>query len=163
MFEVTRIGPFNMKIAITGGAGFFGRHLAHSLVKDGHQAVLVARGVDSPDADIRGLDHTNFAAVGTSSVKKLTEDFAGCDAVAHCAGINRAIGEQTYERVHVHGTQNVVDAAIATGLKKVLLLSFLRARPHCGSPHHDYGRLKGKQLMPPSNSSCDFPFDSHNK
>ena len=122
-----------MKIAITGGTGFVGRHLARALVKDGHHVVLVARGVDARDADIRALDHATFAGVGTSSVEKLTEAFAGCDAVAHCAGINRAIGEQTYERVHVQGTRNVVDAARAAGLKKILLLSFLRARPSCGS------------------------------
>jgi nucleoside-diphosphate-sugar epimerase len=70
-------------------------------------------------------------------VEKLAEAFAGCDAVAHCAGINRAIGEQTYERVHVQGTQNVVDAAREAGVKKVLLLSFLRARPHCNSAYHE--------------------------
>ena len=70
-------------------------------------------------------------------MEKLTEAFAGCEAVAHCAGINRAIGEQTYERVHVQGTQYVVDAARAAGVKKVLLLSFLRARPNCGSPYHE--------------------------
>ena len=126
-----------MKIAITGGTGFVGRHLARALVKDGHDVVLIARGVDNRDADIRDLEHATFAAVGTSSVEKLTEAFAECDAVAHCAGINRAIGEQTYERVHVQGTQNVVDAARAAEVKKILLLSFLRARPNCGSPYHE--------------------------
>ena len=84
-----------MKIAITGGTGFVGGHLARALVKDGHQVVLVARGVDARNADIRELDHATFAAIGTSSVEKLTETFTGCDAAAHCAGINRAVGEQT--------------------------------------------------------------------
>jgi NADH dehydrogenase len=126
-----------MKIAITGGTGFVGRHLARALVKGGHQVVLIARGVDSRDTDIRDLDNASFVAIGTSSSEKLAEAFAGCDAVAHCAGINRAIGEQTYERVHVQGTQNVVDAAREAGVKKVLLLSFLRARPHCNSPYHE--------------------------
>lgn len=79
----------------------------------------------------------SFAGIGTSSEQQLAEAFAGCDAVAHCAGINRSIGEQTYERVHVEGTRNVVNAARAAGVKKVLLLSFLRARPNCGSPYHE--------------------------
>ena len=126
-----------MKIAITGGTGFVGRHLARALVRDGHQVVLIARGVDTRDVDIRHLGHATFAAIGTSSVGKLAGAFAGCDAVAHCAGINRALGEQTYECVHVEGTENVVDAAHAAGVRKVLLLSFLRARPGCGSPYHE--------------------------
>ncbi len=94
-------------------------------------------GVDARDTEIRTLDNATFAEIGTSSAKKLAEAFAGCDALAHCAGISRAIGEQTYERVHVQGTRNVVDAARAAGVRKVLLLSFLRARPHCRSPYHE--------------------------
>src|ERR1051325_6709782 len=72
-----------------------------------------------------------------SGVKVLTEAFAGCDAVAHCAGINREIGAQTFHRVHVDGTRNVVKAAREAHVKKILLMSFLRARPNCESPYHD--------------------------
>jgi len=126
-----------MKIAITGGTGFVGRHLARALVSQGHEVVLIARGFDTRDSEIRNLHNATFAPVGTDSTEKLIEAFDGCDAVAHCAGINRSIGEQTYERVHVQGTQNVVDAAKAAGVKKVLQLSFIRARPDCGSPYHE--------------------------
>jgi NADH dehydrogenase len=126
-----------MKIAITGGTGFVGRHLARALVSGGHKVVLIARGVDSRDSDVRNLEGASFAPIGTGSAMKLAGAFAGCDGVAHCAGINRAIGEQTYERVHIQGTRNVVDAARDAGLRKVLLLSFLRARPHCDSPYHE--------------------------
>jgi NADH dehydrogenase len=70
-------------------------------------------------------------------VKQLTQAFDGCHAVAHCAGINREIGDQTYERVHVQGTRNVVEAAKAAGVEKIVLTSFLRARPQCGSPYHE--------------------------
>lgn len=108
-----------MKIAITGGTGFVGGHLARALVAEGHEVVRLGRRVGLEDAD------------------KLTEAFAGCDAVAHCAGINREIGRQTYRRVHVEGTRNVVNAAKRAGVKKVALLSFLRARPDCGSGYHE--------------------------
>ena len=70
-------------------------------------------------------------------MNQLNEAFAGCNAVAHCAGINRELGEQTYERVHVEGTRNVVEAARAAGVEKIVLMSFLRARPNCGSPYHE--------------------------
>jgi NADH dehydrogenase len=39
--------------------------------------------------------------------------------------------------VHVRGTQAVIDAARRAGVEKVVLLSFLRARPNCGSAYHE--------------------------
>jgi len=126
-----------MRIAITGGTGFVGRTLARSLVQDGHEAVLVARGVDRRDPTTLGLPRVNYHPVGLDDSAALNHALAGCDAVAHCAGINREIGRQTYQRVHVEGTRHVVHAARQAGVKKIVMLSFLRARPNCGSGYHE--------------------------
>ncbi len=126
-----------MKIAITGGTGFIGRHLARRLAEEGHEVVLIARGVDRRDEAIRGFPRATFLAIGTDDEGKLAAAFHGCEAVAHCAGINREIGRQTYQRIHVEGTRHVVAAAKRAGVKKILLTSFLRARPGCGSGYHE--------------------------
>jgi NADH dehydrogenase len=126
-----------MRFAITGGTGFVGRHLARQLVATGHEVVLVARGEDHRDLSITTLSGITFARVGTAEVASLTDAFAGCDAVAHCAGINRELAAQTYQSVHVDGTANVVEAARKAGVDRVALLSFLRARPDCGSAYHE--------------------------
>jgi len=106
-----------MRVAITGGSGFVGRNLAEHL----DDAVVISRrsGVDITDVDA------------------LTTAFRGCEAVAHCAGINREIGEQTFQRVHVEGTQAVVEAARRAGVRRIVMVSFLRARPDCGSGYHE--------------------------
>ena len=106
-----------MRVAITGGTGFVGGNLADRL----DDAVVVSRrsGVDITD------------------VEALTRSVEGCDAVAHCAGINREIGDQTFRRVHVDGTRAVVEAARRAGVKRIVLVSFLRARPDCGSGYHE--------------------------
>jgi uncharacterized protein YbjT (DUF2867 family) len=75
--------------------------------------------------------------MGLEDVEKLAEAFAGCDAVAHCAGINRETGSQTYQRVHIDGTRKLVEAAQKAGVRKLALISFLRARPQCGSAYHE--------------------------
>ena len=126
-----------MKIAITGGTGFVGRHLARKLSQEGHEVILIARGHDHRDESIRNLPGITFAETGVNHEPGLRAAFAGCDAVAHCAGINREIGVQTYQRVHIEGTRNVVTAAKASGVQKIILMSFLRARPHCGSGYHE--------------------------
>jgi uncharacterized protein YbjT (DUF2867 family) len=122
-----------MKIAITGGTGFIGSHLAERLVAGGTEVVLLAR----MDRREKKLQRMKFVVSDLSDPAVLTEAFAGCDAVAHCAGINRELGQQTYRRVHIEGTRNVVEAARAAGVKKVVLMSFLRARPNCGSAYHE--------------------------
>src|SRR5258706_10704372 len=38
-----------MRIAITGGTGFIGRHLASALTASGHEVILIARGRDDRD------------------------------------------------------------------------------------------------------------------
>ncbi|UOQ89479.1 NAD(P)H-binding protein [Agromyces endophyticus] len=108
-----------MRVAITGGTGFVGRHLAERL--NPTETVVVSRRTGTAITDVDAL----VAA------------FAGCDAVAHCAGINREIGDQTFERVHVEGTSAVIEAARRAGVKRIVMLSFLRARPDSGSRYHD--------------------------
>jgi len=126
-----------VRIAITGGTGFAGRHLARALIAEGHQVVLIARGVDRRDEDIRATTGSLFVAASADDEEALTAAFAGCDAVAHFAGINRQIGHQTYARVHIAGTRAVVAAAKRAGVRKIVDLSFLRARPNCGSAYHE--------------------------
>jgi uncharacterized protein YbjT (DUF2867 family) len=118
------------RIAITGGTGFVGRHFAQLLLDRGQVPVLIARRPSAhPGVEVH--------AIGLDDVDALTTAFNGCDGVAHLAGINREIAEQTYERVHVQGTRHVVEAAGRAGIGKIALLSFLRARPDCGSEYHE--------------------------
>ena len=123
-----------MKVAITGGTGFVGRHLAARLIEHGHEVVALGRpgGAERtgllPQAQLVGVDIDDLAG--------LTAAFNGCTAVAHCAGINREIGSQTYAAVHIQGTSNVVRAAQAAGVERIVMLSFLRARPDGPSSYH---------------------------
>jgi uncharacterized protein YbjT (DUF2867 family) len=125
-----------MKVAITGGTGFVGRHLARALATDGHDVVGLARR-SRPAHELHDLKGVTWVAADLSDPAALAQAFAGCDAVAHCAGINRELGSQTFARVHIDGTRHVLHAARRAGVRKIVLLSFLRARPDCGSAYHE--------------------------
>jgi NADH dehydrogenase len=110
-----------MRIAITGGTGFVGGRLAERLRAGGHDVILVSR-------------RTGLSLTGDPD--SLTAALEGCDAVVHCAGINREIGEQTYDAVHVRGTEAIVEAARRAGVSRIVMLSFLRARPDGPTTYH---------------------------
>ncbi|HTB85085.1 MAG TPA: NAD(P)H-binding protein [Candidatus Sulfotelmatobacter sp.] len=126
-----------MKIAITGGTGFVGRNIARRLADEGHHVVLLARGFDQTAPEIRQLPGTQFVPLGLDDPAKLATAFADCDAIIHCAGINREIDGETFQRVHVEGTRHVVAAAHCARVRKIVLISFLRARANCGSAYHE--------------------------
>lgn len=125
-----------MKVAITGASGFVGGHLAKALLARGHEVVGISRGIRSPELELSSPGLTWYASDLTDS-EQLARGLRGCDAIAHCAGINREIGRQTYENVHIRGTRVVVNAACAAAVPKIAMLSFLRARPNCGSAYHE--------------------------
>lgn len=144
-----------MRIAVTGGTGFVGGHLAKALSESGHDVVVVARGVDDrPWArEVLDLPGVTLTPVGIDDEQGLVAAFEGCDAVAHCAGINREIGMQTYEAVHVRGTANVVRAAEAAGVRRLAYVSFLRARPDCGSAYHE-SKWAAEEIV--RSSTCEW-------
>ena len=110
------------RIAVTGATGFVGRHLEERLQLAGHEVVALSRQT--------GFD---LASPDASALAKVLD---GCDAVVHCAGINREIGRQTYDAVHIRGTQALVDAARAAGVGHISVISFLRARPDGPTAYH---------------------------
>ncbi len=117
-----------MRVAITGATGFIGSHLATRLSGEGHEVVRIGR---------RSTGEDQVVKASLDEVDQLASAFAGCQAIAHCAGINREVDRETFKRVHVEGTRNVVEAARLARVEKIALMSFLRARPDCDSPYHE--------------------------
>ena len=125
-----------MKIAITGGTGFIGRHLAYDLVARGHEVVLIARGLYTRAEQMRSNDNPTFVRADVTDTAALIQAFGGCMAVVQCAGSSTEDGLQTFQQVHVEGAQSAVTAAQQAGVKKFVLVSYLHARPDKRSSYH---------------------------
>lgn len=125
-----------MKIAVTGGTGFIGRHLVRALLDAGHEVVVLARGTNSEKSLFKEDDKVEMVEASLADGAKLAAAIRGCDAVYHCVGINREKGEQTFLKVHVQGTNNLLSAFRQTGVKRLIMVSFLRAASRTDSPYH---------------------------
>lgn len=122
-----------MKIAITGGTGFIGRHLAHDLISRGHEVIIISRGYYTRNT--QPIQGATFIQLDANDTAKLTEAFRGCNAVAHCAGTSVEDGKQTLQQLHANGARSAVTAAENAGVKKFVLLSYLSVRPNVNSAY----------------------------
>jgi len=133
-----------MKIAITGGTGFIGRHLARDLIARGHEVLVISRGIYTRNT--QPIEGATFVSLDINETAKLTEAFRGCDAVAHCAGTSTETAEQTYQRLHVDGARSAVTAAENAGVKKFVLVSYLSVRPNVNSKYHTT-KWQGEEIV----------------
>lgn len=122
-----------MKITLIGGTGFVGSHLAPKLLAQGHEVTVTGRGDREPPFQDPNL---SFAKVSSSDGVSIVKAIKEADAVINCVGVNREVKGNTFDMAHITGTNNLLSAARQTGLKRLIHISFLRARAHMESPYH---------------------------
>ncbi len=119
-----------MNVLVSGGSGFVGCEIVRQLVAAGHRVRVLSRGFRRLDPAVRSV---RGSVLDTGS---LPEACAGCDAVVHLVGIISEIGGQTFERVHVDGTRNILAAARAAGVPRFIHMSALGTRPDAVARYH---------------------------
>jgi UDP-glucose 4-epimerase len=129
-----------MTILVTGGAGFIGGHLAEQFLREGHDVVVLDD--MHPYYDLRIKEHTvdRHRDVADATGRRyefvegdvrdgdLVDDLvAGADYVYHQAaraGVRDSVADpRVYHEVNVDGTLNVLDAARASGVERLVLAS----------------------------------------
>src|SRR3989454_5471161 len=115
-----------MLVALTGGTGFVGRHVAATLARRGHTVRVLAR--DPARARFladQGVEVVTGQLADRAALARLAR---GVDAVIHLVGIIVEQGPQTFAAVHVEGTRAVLAAARATGVRRYVHMSAVGAR-----------------------------------
>lgn len=112
-----------MKALVTGATGFIGGNLARELLRQGFRVRALVR-QDSDRRNIKGLDIE--VAVGDLTVRESLDDaLSGCDVLFHVAASYSfwAPDPRAVYRTNVAGTKNILEAASAVGVKKVVYTS----------------------------------------
>src|SRR3954471_20461279 len=112
-----------MKVLVTGGAGFIGSHVGDSLVEAGHEPRIFDV-IESPWHDPAEFDTFIGDLTDPGAVKHAAR---GCEAIAHLgaiADVSHVAADPAYaERVNAGGTANVLEAARAEGIGRVVYAS----------------------------------------
>lgn len=109
-----------MRVGVTGGTGYVGPAVVGELLREGHEVVVLEHERPVPAGPHSGLRRVRG---GVGDVGALREAFAGCDAVVHLVAILRERRGVTFEKVHVGGTRNVVEAARDAGVRRLVFMS----------------------------------------
>jgi dihydroflavonol-4-reductase len=149
-----------MIIGVTGASGHVGNVLCRLLIAGGHQVKALY------NSDITALQDVDVEAIQGSVLDRNALDaFAkNCEIIIHSAAIISIHGDPTgiVFKTNTEGPKNILDAAIKSGVKKIIHLSSTHAvleepldqpfdenRPHKTKTHfaYDYSKATGEQIM----------------
>jgi uncharacterized protein YbjT (DUF2867 family) len=126
------------RVLLTGSRGFVGSEVLRQLLAAGHEVVAVSRhlrggkvppGVLQVAADVTGEGWPRWCE--------------GCEAAIHLVGIIREAPRTgaTFERAHRTATERVIACCRSVGIRRLVHVSALGARPDGSTPYH---RTKGQ-------------------
>ena len=137
----------NQVVLITGGTGSFGKKFTKILLEEKQPKKIIIFSRDElkqHEMRVAGYDdpRLRYFIGDIRDRERLTRAMHGVDIVVHAAALKQvpACEYNPFEAVktNVHGAQNVIDAAIDTGVKKVIALSTDKAV----NPVNLYGATK---------------------
>ncbi len=123
-------------VLLTGGTGYVGSHLLAGLRQRDEPVRVLVRDPAKHQHLVRA--NVELARGDVTDPRSLGEAMQGVSTVINLVAIIReGPGGMTFERVNYGGTVNVVEAAKAAGVQRILHQSTLAARPDPKLPHYD--------------------------
>ena len=121
-------------VAITGATGFVGRYIVRELLDRGHGVRLLARDPARLPFAATGLTVVPGTLTDAAAIARLVD---GADSVIHLVGIIAETGDATFQAVHVDGARTVARAAREAGVRRLVHMSAVGARPDpAATPYH---------------------------
>lgn len=146
-------------ILVTGGTGSFGKKFIETMLRDYHPAKIIVYSRDElkqHEMRVKGFDHPSlrYFIGDIRDLPRLERAMQGVDIVVHSAALKQVpaceYNPMEAIKTNILGSSNVIDAALNTGVDKVLALSTDKAV----SPANLYGatKLAAEKLFIQSNA-----------
>ncbi len=134
-----------MRIAMTGATGYVGTEVLAKLLRRDHDVRALVRRPDraGPLGDL-GVELVAGGLDGEDALRRLV---AGADAVVHLVGIIAESGRQTFDAVHVRGTQSLLAAAREAGVPLFVHMSALGARGEAAATKYHRTKWQAEEAV----------------
>ena len=113
-----------MKVLVTGGTGFTGKALVRRMLQEGHEVIALDRQEGHKSQEMR--DWGAEVVIGSVTDQEVVSRcMKGVEVVHHVAAAFRdlRVPRSRYREVNVDGTRNVLEAALAEGVRKFIYCS----------------------------------------
>ncbi|MGV3763877.1 NAD-dependent epimerase/dehydratase family protein [Parapedobacter sp.] len=138
-----------MKVLVTGANGLLATNTIITLLARGYQVKGLIR--DTRKFLLPPHARLELAVGDITDARSLDRAVAGCDYIIHCAATTdqRLLRYADYHRINVQGTQNVIQAAVKHGARKIVYVGTANT--------FGYGSLgaPGNETLPPGAPFAD--------
>lgn len=114
-------------ILITGATGFIGQHLVARMIEQGETPRCLVRDIQRAK-NMFPVGKVELVEGDTTRAATLAAAVTGVDTIVHAAFITadrKAMKENYYDETNIQGTQNLIKAAKAAGVKRIVEISGL--------------------------------------
>lgn len=142
-----------MKVLLTGASGFVGSHVLDCLVQRGIVTRVLLRASSSRSFISNRVSSVQICEGSIGQPDSLAAAMDGVTHVIHCAGLVKALRIREFYEANQMGARNVVEAANAAGVERMIHVSSLaaagpgtarqpRREADIPQPVSEYGRSK---------------------
>ena len=115
------------RVLVTGAAGFLGLSLVDELCRLGYRVRALLHDAKRPGSFLPEVETFVVDIRDPIPIQELTD---GCEAIIHLAAKVHAIDdpgtEQDYQLVNVDGTKHLLDAAVSSGVRRLVFASSVK-------------------------------------